>query len=167
MENKDNNIKNKNELNKENKIINFFKENKKLIIISGTIIIILVVILLLMLFLNNDKAKSNEKELIKTLELMGGAYYEEFYYPQCGDTDKKRAEFIQKFKDTGITTTIDNLKLTKERVKVVKDNIDNLKNSITEKECDLKNSKVQIVPKEPYGVKDYEVNVTLVCGFED
>ncbi len=149
-----------------NKVVNFLKENKKRVLIIALIIVVIVGLIIGGIYLFKDKKESNESELIKTLELMGGAYYEEFYYPQSGSNDKKRVEFIKKFKDTGITSTIDNLKLSKERVKVIKDNIDNLKNALTNEECDLKNSKVQIIPKEPFGAKDYEVKATLVCGFD-
>ncbi len=171
MECKDKNIE-KNNINKENKIKDFFKKNKKLIIISGIIIVILVAILLLMIFLkNDDKVKSNEKELINTLTELGKDFYEVKYYPGLSNpkknklmTDEEKKKAVAKFKDTGITINFENLARIQENKEEL---TENFKNNITNKPCDKENTVITIYPVEPYGLKDYKINVTLKCGFDE
>ena len=85
-------------------------------------------------------------------------------YKQIGDTKDAKAEFLAKFKDIGIKVNLDNLirHNTEESDELKKEFV----NSKTNEACDTNNTKVVIYPKDPYGEKDYKIEVILECGFE-
>lgn len=143
----------------------FVKEHKWLVITSLIAIVIIVVSLVITMNLkmkNEEIKETNEQELTKALEDLGRKFYEEFYYINSGKDNKARIAFMKKFSTTGIKTNLDNL------TKIVDDEtekVSQFKNNETNEECNKDETLIKIIPKEPYGVKDYEIEVTLVCGF--
>lgn len=146
-------------------VVNYIKQHQKLVIVAIIAIIVIIVSLVITIKLTNKKNEkkiTNETELTEVLEDLGGKFYEEFFYVQAGKDNKARKEFVEKYNETGITTTLDNM--TKS-IKEAEEKINEFKNNVTDEECDKEKTLVKIRPKEPYGVKDYELEVILVCGF--
>lgn len=119
--------------------------------------------LLLLLCTVGCGKKSNEKELTTNVGKMGKIFYEEFYYPQMENTQEDVKSFMAKFEKAGIKVNLANLsKLSKVDKKLV----ESMVNSKTKEKCNEEKTSVRIIPKSPYGKTDYEIEVTLDCGFE-
>lgn len=138
------------------------KDKKKSLILGVGTIIIIALIILLVLFLSGD---SKEASLKKYMEEMGTAFYEELYYEQIGKNDEERAKFLKNFADIGIKINLDGL--SRYKTEENKEKLDSFKNPKTNEECNKQDSKVVIYPEEPYGKKDYRLEVILECGFEE
>lgn len=138
------------------------KSKKKLFIIIGAIVaaVILIVVLIILLF----GKKSNEKELMKNMEKLGGEFYEEFYYPAQEKSQKDVKEFIKKFENSGIKVNLENIAKFS---KIDKKLVNSMVNSKTDKKCDQKETYVIIKPTKPYGKKNYKVEAFLSCGFNE
>ena len=161
------------ELNKGIKVLIFFV----------IILIVLVSCFFAVFMLSNDKetTKTNNKETTttktiasykdyKVLEL-GEVFYETFYWPSCGEGgNDKRKEILKQINDVGITISLDNIiryavttaeysdlysgmSVTDKSDSMVKESFSNYNTQET---------KVIIYPKEPYGVKDYTIELNIV-----
>lgn len=134
--------------------------NKKIIIAISAVVV--VIVLCLIIFLPKG---SSEKELTKNMEKLGSFFYENFYYPHQEETQKNNGvsmdEFLVSYSASGLKINLENISKISG---VDKKLVDSMKNG--KKECDKNNTSVTIYPKEPYGVKDYEVKVNLDCGFK-
>ena len=138
------------------------KIDKKTLIIGGCVLAAIVIVICIVVF--GNKSKSNEKELTKNLEKLGGQFYEEFYYPAQEKSQKDVKEFMAKFKDSGIKVNLENIS----KVSAVdKELVAAMVNSKTKEKCDTKETYVVIKPTDPFGKKNYKVETTLKCGFED
>jgi len=101
----------------------------------------------------------------RTLEKMGREYYEDYYYDKFMGTisDEAFQEKMEIFKETGLQPVpLRQLLLYQ-----------NEKNagyrSVFEKKgfaCDKNQTMVKIIPKEPFGKTDYELEVALKCTRE-
>lgn len=103
----------------------------------------------------NQKSKK-EKKIEKELEKLGKSFYEDYYYDAVVSQNER--EFLSKFSNIGIKVNLDNL--SRYNDDGVKEKIKELNNEI---ECNNKDTKVIIYPKEPYGKKDYLIDVELSC----
>lgn len=141
-------------------MINKLKENKKLVTLIGCgVLVVAVIVILLFLFVFN----SNKSALTKELNKAGVNFYENFYYNQVGNDDNERKEFLSKYAAVGIKIDLENLARTTDN----KDEfINKFVNKKTKEKCNINNTKITIYPKEPYGQKDYKMDVVLDCGFE-
>ena len=143
-------------------MIAYCKENKKKVLfVLLTIIVVLVAIVLAIFLL---KGKNQEEVLKDYLHDMGIEFYENLYYKQVGKTDEERKEFLNKFTEIGIKINLDSL--SRYNVESNQEKINAFKNPKTNDACNKENSKVIIYPQEPYGQKDYRVEIQLDCGFE-
>lgn len=146
-------------------IVNYTKQHQKLVIVAIIAIIVIIVSLIVTFILTskkNESSETNEIVLNDLLKDLGSDFYEQFFYVQAGKNSKDRKKFVAKYKETGITTTLDNINKS---ISGLEDKIREFKNSVTDEECDKDKTQVKIIPKEPYDVKDYELEITLVCGF--
>lgn len=146
-------------------IVSFIKQRKKLTLVALIAIIVIIVSLIITINLTNkkgEKFETNENELTELLEHLSSTFYEEFFYIQAGKDNKSRKEFVEKYNETGITTTLDNIIKS---VAEAEEKISEFKNNVTNEKCDKEQTIAKIIPKEPYGVKDYELEITLKCGF--
>lgn len=133
--------------------------------VIGVIALVGIVIGIVLLVKGKDsKKESNETVLVETLEKMGATFYKDFYYLRR-DTDKERVEQAKLLADTGVGMTLENLKIS--QLSYIQEHKDDFVNALTGEACDAKKSRVQIYPKSPYGAEDFEVKVTLVCGFDE
>lgn len=140
------------------KVVEFIKKHLIIVIVAFVVLIAGIIVL----FTIN---KSNESELKSLLKNIGIEFYEDFYYDQISASDTERATFLTKYKDIGIKINLDNLSRT--NFENISSKIDKFVNNKTKKDCDKSNSKAVIYPKEPYGKKDYTVEVILDCGFKE
>lgn len=158
--------------NMKDKCKNFFqnimKDKKKLAIFGGSIILVILIIIGIFFITGKVGAKSTEKQLKANLEELGREFYEDLYYPNTknGDADA-RAKFLEGFKDQGLKFNIDNLSRYEYKEEATQEKLNTFKNDETGEECDKKASRIIIYPTEPYGLKDYRVEIELVCGFEE
>ena len=137
--------------------------NKKNTIII-TSIVVLIVIIIGIIFINNNLNNKDNKQInviTKKLKKIGELYYTNYYYQNAEDFIKSKA-----FDENGITISITNLEaynnattdtefkkyFNDEFIKIVNDN-----------NCNSDKSVVTIFPKDPYSVKNYNVEVSLIC----
>lgn len=143
----------------------FNKENltkKNILIASGVVVGIIIIVAIILVF---SLGKHNqERELNKSMKNLGVDFYENFYYKQVGKSDEDRAKFVGKYEKLGIKVSLDNL--ARFKVKETEQILKEFVNEKTGRPCDKQNSRVIIYPKEPYGQKDYKIEVSLVCDFE-
>lgn len=135
--------------------------NKKTVWITVGILAAIGLIILLIIIINPfaKKTGSQKQEFTEKLETMAADFYENNYFKQADPND------LKKFETIGIKVDLDNLsRCGKEDSKVI---LEQFKNEKTKKECDKKQTQVAIYPQAPYGQKDYKLEVTLVCGFEE
>ena len=141
------------------------KNRKKSIGIICGIVAIIIVIVVAVLFINgifNNKNKKLEKELTNRLEELGRSFYENYYYIQVGKDDASRIEFVKRHAKDSIRTDLANIARinSSEQQNILNE----FKNAYGES-CNASGTRVAIYPKEPYGVRDYDIEVTLDCGF--
>lgn len=148
----------------------FLKYNKKGIIIGlvAFTIIGIAIILFLVFASGNKKAeeKTQKDKLNGYLNELGKSFYEDYYYDavESKNEDAKR-EFLSKFKDIGIKVNLDNL--SRYNGDGVEEKIKEFKNEAKDEDCNIKDTKVIVYPKEPYGKTDYELEAVLECGFSE
>ena len=156
------------------------KNHKKIAIGTGAVLVVVIVALVLIPSFSLNKT---EKEMKKQLNDIGVTFYEDFYYKSAGNGDEeKRKEFLGRFSDIGIKVSLENLLryyVTTDKYKDleladteanVTDRVEALKKAWFEKKdynCDGDNTKVIIYPQDPFGEKDYKIELVTVCGFKD
>lgn len=138
------------------------KSLKKGLLIIGGLALIIIIVVACILILGD-----NEKKLNKELESMGVTFYEDYFYDMIKDRYKDDEEgfreYLTEYKEQGFKVDLENLAVTNN----TKDKLDDFVNSKTKEKCDKNKTMVIIYPKEDYGKKDYTIDTTLVCGFED
>jgi len=135
---------------------------KSIAIIAGVVIAIIAIILLIIFNPFENKNKKIKKELEGRLVELAGYFYENQFYPKNGD-DSSKIEFVKGYVANGVK--VDLLNIARSKVNEKDSILAEFKNADGEL-CDNHNTKVTIYPKEPYGVKDYEVKVFLECNFD-
>ena len=142
-------------------IKNFFSNKKNTVIVLscvGVLVLIAGIIGITYSLSNND-----EKKLTSELEMIGRHFYEDFYYTQIGSDESERTSFLSKYSAIGIKVDLENLARTLDNKD---EELAKFVNSKTKEQCNTTNSKVTIYPKDPYGQKDYEIQVVIDCGFD-
>lgn len=141
------------------------KKNKKKIIICGCSLLIVILLLVVGIGVIPKLFDNQEEELTNRLVEIGKDFYEEFYYPQVGENDEEKAKFLANFSEYGIKVSLNNMA----RVKSGEpdDILAEFKNKRKKQDCDKDASMVVIIPKKPFGKKDYEIKPELVCGFQE
>ncbi len=138
--------------------------NVKNICIAVVSILVLVLIIFLII-----KGVNPQKKLEKYMKELGKVYYEEVYYSSFNKEDE-RSEFLAKYTTLGIKTDLSNLVravASKNDLPSSEEILAKFVNKKTGKECNRTNTKVFFYPTEPYGVKDYKIDVKVDCGFEE
>ena len=164
----------------DNKIESLNK-NLKLLIFFVIILIVLVSCFFVAFIVFNNKKdllEVNNQETttaIKDSKLyeLGVDFYENFYYKDCGQgDDNKRINFLKQYKDKGIKVSLDNILryyvTTNKYMNSINSDLnlsvyDRVNKIVSESfsNYDLDNTKVVIYPKEPYGEKDYTIEVEI------
>lgn len=132
-------------------LMDFENIDKKKIIIGAVILVLFFVLIsLLNSFIRNHNDK---KALEQAIVALGEKVYQDGYY---GNLKKEPKEYEKE----GIKITLNDM------FKIVDLNSgDYFYNRKTNKACNINNSYVKIYPKSPYGVKDYELDFVLDCGY--
>ncbi len=142
----------------------FFKKNIKIIIIIFISIVLVTLGTYLIIRFPFKSEPTNEEKLTKYLEEMGSDFYEEFYNKLGGDEEAKK-EMLKEYSAIGIKVDLENLGVydNKKNEEKIKEFV----NHDTNTECDKNKTFVSIYPTSPYGVKNYDIKVTLECGFKE
>lgn len=156
-----------------------FNIPKKVIAAVAGVIVVILLVVVIVLCVNKNK---DENRMTTKLNDLGVTFYEDFYYKSAGSGDEDaRKTFLARFTDIGIKVSLDNLlryyvttDAYKELDEALKDGEVAEKVQDLEKkwfktdkyECDASETKVKIFPKDPYGEKDYKIEVVTKCGFD-
>jgi len=158
--------KNKKEKKKE-KVKKERKYSKLRIVCWGVLILVVILAISLVVYFScfskEAKLKKQEEELTELLRGMGEDFYENYYYKMAGETQEEKVSYLSKYSTNGVRINIDNL--SRYNSKVNKGKAEKFVNKVSNEKCDLNESIVTIIPKEPYGEKNYDLKVTLICGF--
>lgn len=146
----------------------FLEYNKKEILIGLLIFTLIgVAVVLVLVFTNgNKKEEQTQKDKLNGyLNELGKSFYEDYYYDAMASQNEDAiSDTLSKFSGIGIKVNLDNL--SRYNGDGVEEKTKEFKNEKDE-ECDKKNTKVIIYPKEPYGKTDYEIETVLECGFSE
>lgn len=137
---------------------------KKNICIVVSSVLVLVIIILIIACCNNQ-----EKKLTKYMKQLGKVYYEDIYHASF-QNDAAREETLSKFAVTGINTDLENLVRavsTKKDLPTDAEILAKFVNKKTGKACNQSSTRIYFYPSEPYGAKDYKIEVKLDCGFNE
>lgn len=147
----------------------FFKYNKKGILIGLLVFTIIgVAIVLVIAFTNGNKKEeqTHKDKLNGYLNELGKSFYEDYYYDAVdSENEESKREFLSKFSEIGIKVNLDNL--SRYNGDGIEEKIKEFKNEANDEDCNTKDTKVIIYPKEPYEKTDYEVETVLECGFDE
>lgn len=138
------------------------KKSKKILFVI-LLLILLIVVGLLIWFFTKDLRLSKEEKIVNDLTNMGNEIYMSYYYPSVS-SDKnldETKEFLQKYETIGLKFNLTELEKYSEDFS---NKIKNFKNG--DKSCDKTNTMVIIYPTSPYGKNNYNVQVSLDCGFK-
>ena len=122
------------------------KDKKNLYILIGIVVVIILIILIFSL--GGRKNIMSEATLEQKLEEVGKEYY--------SGLDDEQKKNLANFSENGIRIDITNLE-------VISPLDEDVKKQLEKDNCDLDNTKLVITPKEPYGVKDYDLKIELSC----
>lgn len=123
--------------------------------IKTAIIILAVSIILLLVNKIMSYEGGNKGKLEKQMYYIGAVYYEEGLYELYKDDQST----LKEYENNGYTISLG------AAMEDIKHETDVFKNHKTKNECDMDNSTIEIIPKSPYGKKDYEIKTNLVCGY--
>lgn len=129
------------------------EDDKKKIKIAVIILCFSIVLLIVNKVMSYEGG--NKGKLEKQMYYVGAVYYEEGLFKEYGDD----LETLKEYEKTGYTITLS------EALEAINHETDVFKNHKTKQECDMDSSIIEIIPKSPYGQKDYEINTRLVCGY--
>jgi len=129
--------------------------NKKNLLIIGGIALAVILIVVLVIVLSGGKNKEMSPETLENkLEKMGVKFYEKHYYP--GVKEEGQIGKLANFVDGGINVTITNMELI-----VALD--DDVKQQLEKDKCDFDKTRIIYYPKQPFGLKDYTMELELSC----
>ena len=138
------------------------KKSKKILFVI-LLLILLIVVGLLIWFFTKDLRLSKEEKIVNDLTNMGNEIYMSYYYQSVssGKNLDETKEFLQKYETIGLKFNLTELEKYSEDFS---NKIKNFKNG--DKSCDKTNTMVIIYPTSPYGKNNYNVQVSLDCGFK-
>ena len=133
------------------------------IVVKILLLILLIVVGLLIWFFTKDLRRSKEEKIVNDLTNMGNEIYMSYYYPSVSSAKNldETKEFLKKYETIGLKFNLTELEKYSEDFS---NKIKNFKNG--DKSCDKTNTMVIIYPTSPYGKNNYNVQVSLDCGFK-
>ena len=148
-----------------NKVLDFIKNNKKLCLIISSILVILIIIIIVLVCNSKRDKRTEQEKIFDSIRNLAIKYYEETYYPAIASSDdiNEKKMFLNDFRYNGIKFKLKVLLKYKQEINY-NDGIE-YKNSKSGQDCDPEKTTFIITPYEPYGVKDYKIDVALDCGF--
>ena len=140
----------------------FKKKLRTALLVLVVVIVIAALAVAAIFILKDNSAKQAENERTAHMENLGREFYTELFYKQLAESRSKDklVEFLKKYEETGVNTTLDNLSRTAN-----KENQKKVKTLLSDKhKCNSEKTKVFIYPKAPYGKNDFTLKVELSCG---
>ena len=119
-----------------------------LLIVSGTILLATIIIGLIMYFTN----ESLEEQRINYMQDLGEMFYDKYFNDLLS---KDEADNVKDFAESGLEVSLESLSLIDASKR---DEIDELFTS-----CNKGTTYAIIFPKEPFGAKDFTIDVKLDC----
>lgn len=127
------------------------KKIKIIILIAVAVLVITVVSIVILI-----NSKGYKDTLVKSdLRSLSEEFYS--YYYDENNTGNNAKTYLAQFKDSGLTITLSDLKIFLESRTEKKYDYKNLE------KCNIAKTKVKIIPKEPYGKKDFDLEFKLSC----
>ena len=130
---------------------------KNIIIISSALVVLILLIVGLIIFFSPKNIVSRK------VKSMGKEYYSEYLWKVIAENRSKEelGKVLSNYKEIGIKANLNTLSLSFEG-KYKKD----IEKKIIQKyNCDSKNTKAVIYPKNPYGKGNYKIKIELDCEF--
>lgn len=143
-----------------NNIKKMIKNKKGLVIGICCAVVVLIAGVGIIVSFSNKGDKNKQISLTEQMNLLGASWYEKNYYPSVMQRADLGEKFLAKYKDIGLKVNLENLYRTELDASSESDAI---KARFEEKKCDIKDSRAIIYPQEPYGEKDYKIDVELKC----
>jgi len=134
--------------------------NAKVTLITALIILLIAIIYLL----SYSREMKEKQNLTNKLYNVASEFYKDYYYQVVGNSDEERASYVSRFNETGITISLEDM--VKYKLDDSESILNEFKNYKTKANCDYENTQVIIYPYDPYGVEDFNIDATLVCGFK-
>jgi len=108
-----------------------------------------------------DPAEVKKAQQTADMETLGREFYTDLFYKQLAEnrSQEELKAFLEKYKETGINTNLDNLSRTASDTNKKKAE----KLLSEDNNCDKEKTRVYVYPKAPYGKDDYTVKVELAC----
>jgi hypothetical protein len=127
------------------------KKVKIIILVIVGVLILSVAGILLLINSEGYKEKLIESELRKMAEEFYGYYYDD------NNQNKKASEYLEQFKDTGLSITLGDLKIFLENRTQKKYDSKKLE------KCDVAKTITTMYPQSPYGKKDLKIKFDISC----
>lgn len=145
----------KEEIKAEKKKNIFTKKN--IIIVSSALVVLILLIVGLIIFFSPKNIVSRK------VKSMGKEYYSEYLWKVIAENRSKEelGKVLSNYKEIGIKANLNTLSLSFEG----KYKKDIEKKIIKKYNCDSKNTKAVIYPKDPYGKGNYKIKIELDCEF--
>lgn len=130
---------------------------KNIIIASSTLVVLILLIVGLIIFFSPKNIVSRK------VKSMGKEYYSEYLWEVIAENRSKEelGKALSNYKEIGIKANLNTLSLSFEGK--YKKEIE--KKIIKKYNCDSKNTKAVIYPKNPYGKGNYKIKIELDCEF--
>lgn len=125
--------------------------NKRIVILLS--ILFTFILIFIIIFLNSDTRK--QKKINDYAIEVGSKFYTEFYYKNLNN------ELFEIFSEKGIKVSLEDLS----NYDFLSEYFDNNVFYYEGNECDKENSMIIIYPKKPYLVNDFDIKISLNCGF--
>jgi len=127
------------------------------LIISGVVLLSVLVIGIIMII--NSNKETLEEQRTSYLEELGDLFYSRYFdHISSGSTQAEANAELAKFTETGMQVNLDSLSnIDTTRTEKINELFEN---------CNRGRTGVRIFPKEPFGAKDFTLNVNLDCEEE-
>ena len=129
-------------------------KNKKIVLM--VVIALFCALILIICYKKISSSSREETKLNQELSDLGSDFYQNFFYQQLTE------EELKTYASVGKTINLDSLD---KYAMTINRNTDMFVNSKTKEGCNTTNSKVTIYPVEPYKNTDFNIVVSLECGF--
>jgi len=134
------------------------KTKRGLLIAIGAVLVAGIVVLILFI---SGVFGNREKQANGYMESLASEFYTELFYAQLeeGRTQEELVEFLQKYEETGIKVSLDNLSRTAGEENQAK--IETLLSD--DFKCDREETRASVFPIAPFGKDNYTIEVELQC----
>lgn len=129
---------------------------KRIVIIISIIVLIALCALIFFCVTKKDNTKIESNDDI--IERIGRDFYENYYIKRLGELTDEKIEKLKRYQNIGIKITIQQLgEFNNYQYK------DEIEQILNDEKCKSEEGKIVFYPYEPYGEKDYKIEINLDC----